>query len=132
MIAHAIAFDSLDQLRDLTLGRSARQSSDFRWPKSSPCKTMPLVFMTRGERVARSSRFYPGALQWRFFNSHFLDKSCRDTVFVCLLSITSTVKQSGAESRNCGLVTASFNASSRLMILFSLRQKNWTGVCHDW
>jgi len=30
MIAHAIAFDSLDQLRYLTLGRFARQSSDFR------------------------------------------------------------------------------------------------------
>jgi len=32
-------------------------------PKSSPCKTMPLVFMTRGEREARSSMFYPGALR---------------------------------------------------------------------
>ena len=31
-------------------------------PKSSPCKTMPLVFMTRGEGEARSSKFYPGAL----------------------------------------------------------------------
>jgi hypothetical protein len=32
-------------------------------PKSSPCETMPLVFMTRGEREARSSKFYPGALR---------------------------------------------------------------------
>ena len=120
MIAHAIALDSLDQLRCLTLGRSACQSSDFLWrsppvqacqqhveprdtehvrehaanlhidlfqqllhpvplagsvlgygvpcsaslslPKSSPCKAMLLVFMTRGEREARSSKFYPGAL----------------------------------------------------------------------
>jgi hypothetical protein len=31
--------------------------------KSSPCKTMPLVFMTRGEREARSPKFYPGALR---------------------------------------------------------------------
>jgi hypothetical protein len=29
--------------------------------KSSSCKTIPLVFMTRGEREARSSKFYPGA-----------------------------------------------------------------------
>lgn len=33
-------------------------------PKSSPRKTMPLVFMTRGEREARSSKFYPGALRF--------------------------------------------------------------------
>jgi len=43
-----------------------RKSSDvlgiLPLPKSSPCKTMPLVFMARGERVARSSKFYPGAL----------------------------------------------------------------------
>jgi hypothetical protein len=36
-------------------------SASLSLPKSSPCKTMPLVFMTRGEREARSSRFYPGA-----------------------------------------------------------------------
>jgi hypothetical protein len=37
-------------------------SASLPLPKSSPCKTMPLVFMTRGEREARSSKFYPGAL----------------------------------------------------------------------
>src|SRR5215831_6138572 len=31
--------------------------------KPSPYKTMPLVFMTRGERIARSWKFYPGALR---------------------------------------------------------------------
>ena len=46
-------------------------------PKSSPCKTMRPVFMTRGEREARSSKFYPGArgYQSRSFDcelgSHF-------------------------------------------------------------
>ena len=38
-------------------------SASLALPKSSPCKTMPLVFMTRGEREARSSKFYPGANQ---------------------------------------------------------------------
>ena len=38
-------------------------SASLPLPKSSPCKTMPLVFMTRGEREARSSKFYPGALR---------------------------------------------------------------------
>ena len=37
-------------------------SASLPLPKSSPCKMMPLVFMTRGEREARSSKFYPGAL----------------------------------------------------------------------
>src|SRR5205809_7919554 len=39
-------------------------SASLPLPKSSPCKTMPLVFMTRGEREARSSEFYPGALRF--------------------------------------------------------------------
>jgi hypothetical protein len=34
-------------------------SASLPLPKSSPCKTMPLVFMTRAEREARSSKFYP-------------------------------------------------------------------------
>jgi hypothetical protein len=29
-------------------------------------KTMPIVFMTRGEREARSSKFHPDALESRF------------------------------------------------------------------
>jgi hypothetical protein len=38
-------------------------SASLSLPKSGPRKTMPLVFMTRGEREARSSKFYPGALR---------------------------------------------------------------------
>ena len=38
--------------------------------KVEPYKPMPLVFMTRGEREARSSKFYPGALKWRFFDNY--------------------------------------------------------------
>src|SRR5271167_2839065 len=45
-------------------------------PKSSPCKTIPLVFMTRGEREARSSEFYPGALTSRFHSSY--ERGCQE------------------------------------------------------